>query len=115
MKTETGSYNLAMIRGDSESITISCETAQNEPIALVTGDTIYFTVKVNTSTDTKLLQKIITAFDGGVAVIELVPSDTKLLRYGSYRYDVQLVRGDGRVTTLVPPSAFIIEPEVTYE
>lgn len=106
--------NLTMIRGDSETITVAAEDGDGVALPFETGDTIYFTVKANTLTTTKLIQKSITAFTDGAAVIELLPEDTKPLRYGSYRYDVQWVH-DGRVTTVVPPSSLVIAQEVTFE
>lgn len=107
--------NLSMIRGDSESITIACFDQSGEPLLFNTGDTIYFTVKLNTSVEAKILQKIITIFDEGAAIVELLPQDTAALQYRTYKYDVQWVTQAGRVTTIVPPSAFTIGPEVTFE
>lgn len=106
--------NLTMIRGDSETITVSAEDESGVAIPFETGDIVYFTVKANTLTTTKLIQKTIIAFTDGAAVIELVPEDTKEMKYGSYRYDVQWVHDD-RVTTVVSPSAFIVAQEVTFE
>lgn len=109
--------NLSMIRGDTESITISIQDNDEAPILLMSGeDTIYFTVKLNTAVEAKILQKIITAFDlEGNAIIEIEPEDTKPLAYKSYKYDVQWVDVDGKVRTIVEPSTFKIEPEVTFE
>ena len=106
--------NLTMIRGDSETITVSAEEVDGTALPFETGDTVYFTVKANSLTTTKLIQKAITVFDVGNAVIEIEPADTSSLKYGQYRYDVQWVH-DGRVTTVVPPSAFIIAQEITFE
>jgi hypothetical protein len=106
--------NLSMIRGDSETITIKVKS-DGVYVDLEFGDTIYFTVKLNTSVETKLIQKIITAFDAGIAVIDIEPEDTKLLAPKSYKYDIQWVTAAGRVTTIIPPSIFTIEPEVTYD
>jgi hypothetical protein len=107
--------NLSMVRGDSETITISCFDDEGEKINLQYGDTIYFTVKLNTQVEQKLIQKIITVFDGGNAIIDIEPEDTKALSYRSYRYDIQWVSSEGRVVTIIRPSIFTIEPEVTYE
>lgn len=109
--------NLSMIRGDSESITISLTDSDQEAVVLTTDDdTIYFTVKLNTSVEAKILQKVITEFDvEGTAIIEINPPDTKELPYKSYKYDIQWVDKDGKVRTIVAPSVFTIEPEVTFE
>lgn len=109
--------NLSMIRGDTESITISIADNDANPVVLVTNeDTIYFTVKLNTSTESKIMQKILTTFDvEGNAIVEIEPQDTKELLYKSYKYDIQWVNNNGDVRTIVPPSVFTIEPEVTFE
>ena len=106
--------NLSMVRGDSETVTVKANSG-GQPINLEFGDTIYFTVKLNTSVEAKLFQKIVTTFDAGIAVIEILPEDTKLLAPKAYRYDIQWVSAAGRVTTIVHPSIFTVEPEVTFE
>ena len=106
--------NLYMIRGDTESISISCKKEGES--YLDNGDTLYFTVKKSTKTKDILLQKIIKAFtEDNRAIIEIEPSDTKNLEFGSYRYDIQLTKFNGEVKTIVIPSNFVIEGEVTYD
>jgi len=107
--------DITMIRGDSEVMTVSCVDTDGVAIPLVTGDIIYFTVKQSTGTLTKELQKVITEFTDGKAIIEIIPSDTKLLNFRQYVYDIQLTKANGTVTTIIPSSKFTIEPEVTYE
>ncbi len=107
--------NISMIRGDSEGISVSVENSSGLPEPLLIGDTIYFTVKKSTRTEEKVLQKIITEFQDGVALITLDPVDTKHLQFGTYVYDIQLTRANGSVKTIIPPSTFTILGEVTYE
>ena len=107
--------NISMIRGDSESIKVSCKDAQGIDVPLEDGDTLYFTVKKSTYTEEKILQKIVSEFTEGVALITIFPQDTRELKIGSYYYDIQLNRANGQVKTIIPPSIFIIKAEVTYE
>ena len=107
--------NISMTRGDSESITVSCWDEDNLFVPLVSGEIIFFTVKENTSTDTKILQKIVNIFTDGKAIIEIAPSDTHELKYKQYVYDVQLNRPHDIVTTIITPSKFTITEEVTYD
>ena len=107
--------NISMIRGDSEAIKVSCEDAQGVNVPLEDGDTLYFTVKKSTNTEEKILQKIVTEFTDGVALITIFPKDTRELKIGNYYYDIQLNRANGQVKTIIPPSRFIINAEVTYE
>ena len=107
--------NITMTRGDSEAISIFCRNEDLTIVPLVTGDKIYFTVKVNVYQEIIILQKIITTFTDGKAIVVIVPLDTKDLEFRSYVYDVQITRADGTVSTIIPPSKFIIGGEVTYE
>lgn len=106
---------MKMIRGDSESFTVSVELDTGEDYALEDGDTIYFTVKQNATSSKNELQKIVKSFPDGVAVIEILPEDTKHMRFISYVYDIQLTTKNGEVKTLVPHSRFTVGEEVTHE
>jgi hypothetical protein len=107
--------DLAMIRGDSESITLSLKDGE-AVISFVPGDTVYFTVKRSATVDEIALQKTITEFnEDGNCIIEIAPDDTKDLEFKGYVYDIQLNRFDGTVTTIVPCSKFAILREVTYD
>ncbi len=106
--------NISMIRGDTEHITVKL-AEDGESVPFEEGDILYFTVKYNTSQEEKLLQKVITEFEDGEAIIEIAPDDTKELPFRTYIYDMQLTRKDGTVTTIIPPSRFTIKGEVTYE
>lgn len=107
--------NISMTRGDSETITVHCLDANKILVPLVAGDTVYFTVKVNAYATAKLLQKVVTEFVEGKAIIEIKPEDTKSLAFGDYEYDIQLTTSLGVVTTIVPPSKFSLKGEITYE
>lgn len=112
--TVTGT-NITMIRGDTEAIKISVKDNENSIVPLVEGDIIYFTVKIDANVKEKELQKIVTEFEDGEAIIEIDPLDTKDMRFRPYVYDVQLTRENGDVKTIIPMSKFVIESEVTHE
>lgn len=108
--------NISMTRGDSEDLYVQCVDDGGAPVPLVAGDTVYFTVKKHVNTEDKLIQKAITEFDQGVAHIAILPADTRPLRFKKkYVYDVQVTFADGRVRTIILPSAFVVTEEVTYE
>ena len=104
--------NISMIRGDSETITVLCKDQYGTLVDLIDGDTVRFTIKENINTEIKTLQKTVTTFPDGIAVITIVPADTKTLKFKEYVYDVQLTRADQSVITIVPPSKFKIEVSV---
>ena len=108
-------YNISMIRGDTETIKVSCKNDKGESIPFEDGDILYFTVKQSVNTEQKEIQKVITEFPEGIAYINITPDDTKSMGFKKYYYDIQLTRADGTVKTIIPPSIFAIKGEVTYE
>lgn len=116
VKESGGKVNLAMVRGDSESITVACYEkieGASEFVPLAAGDAVTFTMRPDVE-GAVVLQKVIEEFDDGKAVIVFAPADTGGLDFGDYVYDIQLTRADGTVTTLVEPSVFRLKEEVTY-
>ena len=110
-KMKVEGTNLSMTRGDSETITISCEARPFRE-----GDVIRFTVKEDVFTKAKEMEKVVTEFtEEGEAVVVIQPEDTRGMGYKGYRYDVQLTTADGTVTTIVKPSEFRLTAEVTWE
>lgn len=113
---EVNGKNLTITRGDSESLTIRClDKVTKDPIPFQTGDTIYFTVKTSTGTTIKSLQKVITSFSVGAAVVDILPADTQGLKGGTYVYDIQWNKQNGQVKSIVKTSKFIIDEDVTSE
>ena len=99
---------MELIRGDSADFTISLvDSETGDEYILQPGDTIVFTIKKNTKTDEVLVQK-----QG--PNVTIAPEDTEGLKYGEYRYDVELTYASGFVDTVVPPTAFTIDEEVTF-
>lgn len=107
--TVTGT-NLAMTRGDTESITVSLKGD-----VFSAGDKVEFTVRKQPEHPVKIIHKIVTEFEAGKAIIKLYPEDTQKLPFMQYIYDVQLTRADGAVYTIIKPSKFGILPEVSYD
>lgn len=80
---------------------------------LASGDEVYFTINDGIEKEQHLLQKKITEFNEGVAVIFLTSDDTDL-PIGEYYYDVQVNTADGRVDTVIGPAKFKVMGGVTY-
>lgn len=99
---------LAMVRGDSEHITIGLKDS-----SFVEGDVVELTVRSRPTSVEKSLYYKVTEFDGGEAKINIHPEDTSGLKFGVYAYDIQLTRGDV-VKTIVECSTFEILKEITY-
>ena len=106
--------DITMIRGDTESLTITCEAEDGVLRPFEDGDTVAMTI--GWPGGEKVLQKTVTAFtDDGAALITLTHEDTNNILAGDYRYDVQLTTKTGVVKTIIPPSEFVLEGDVTRE
>ena len=68
----------------------------DEPYELKPGDTGKFSVKKHITSTEYIFQKTLTE-DGGFI---LEPSDTKDLKPGTYRYDVEITLATGEVVTI---------------
>lgn len=107
--------DIFMTRGDSEKFEVSLYDKELDiQRDFVPGDKVFFTVKTSTQTKEFKIQKIITTFEDGKALIQIHPSDTRELKYHEYVYDVQMIKNT-YVTTIIKPSKFVIEEEVTYD
>lgn len=100
--------NITMTRGDTESLTIRC----SEPFA--EGDAVTMTVRESADGPVEF-RKTVTEFDGGEAVIVIDHEDTMAMDFATYRYDIELTRASGAVTTLVRPANLTLTEEITYE
>lgn len=106
--------DIKMTRGDTECAYVAAKKDGGH-VPFIDGDILYFTVKTRADTVKKELQKVITEFPDGKALIVIEPEDTKNLQFKTYEYDLQLTDTEGRVITLIKPSKFIIDKEITYE
>ena len=69
-------------------------------------DTIYFTLR-KLIDNSIILQKVITEFPDGICTISIEPVDTlNIVSDDNYIYDIQLVRFDGTIDSLIPNRPF---------
>lgn len=106
-------YRYQIVRGDSDSQTL-IHKVNGVEVPLVTGDTVYFTVKKNYYTEDKIFQKVITVFDAGRATLNTDPTDTSDLEFGEYVFDIQISYANGEVKTPIVGVYEVLE-EATYE
>lgn len=102
--------DIKLIRGDTARFEVEILDQSGEKYVLQEGDKLVFTVKRNTSTDEVILQKQILG-----DTFTLMHDDTKDLEYRKYVYDIQLTQSNGDVTTVIPPSDFVVMPEVNFD
>jgi len=100
--------NISMTRGDTEQLTVRC----SEPFA--EGDMVYMTVRQDAESPIEFQKTVDTFGTEGEAVIVIDHMDTEGMDFGTYMYDVQVTRMDGRVKTLIKPSRLTLTEEITY-
>lgn len=108
---------IKITRGDTAHISMSIYKGIDEKYIMKTGDRLFFTVKTNTLESTFLFQKTMTSLDvlqDGNVLIKIAPSDTNNFDYDTFYYDIELKTNTDDVYTIVPPSEFIILPEITF-
>lgn len=105
--------DIEMLRGDTEMLTVGCETEEGTPRPFEEGDTVFLTVAWPGAE--AVLSRAETEFVGGEAVFVLSHEDTNHLLPAAYRYDVQLTARDGSVATIVGPGRFVVKGDVTRE
>lgn len=111
---------ITMTRGDSAHIEIQMEYEGGMSYEALRGDVIRFTVKKNYGDTTPLIVIDIEPYvpDGEetelVESVELhiLPSHTRDLEYGSYRFDIQLLRVNGDIDTFINMGTLTLTEEV---
>lgn len=89
-----------MFKGDTGSFTLNI-TKNAVPYEFVTGDIVSFLVKRTLDQLTYDIEKEVTTFVDGAAVIAIDPADTVDLIVGPYFYSIKYVDDTGVVNTLV--------------
>lgn len=98
---------VSLTRGDSFSTPIELVNEDGTPYEMQDGDSLRF---------------MMTDFPGGVVLIEkaipsdtlllqLDPSDTNVLPFGKYFFDIELTYANGKVETVIPEGQFNITAE----
>lgn len=100
---------ITMSRGDTISLTINLYDSEGQPYQMAEGDKLIFSAKTKATEKNYAISPI--ELDG--TKLNLEPSDTFDLEFGTYLYDIQLVTANGKYNTIIPPSQLIIEPVIT--
>lgn len=88
--------DIEFTRGDTQIIKFQIKDAKGNILELKGNDTIYFTVKQNSNSPKKVLQKKYPneiTFSNGYFSFVINSVDTSELQYGTYQYDIELKSG----------------------
>lgn len=108
-----------LTRGDSAALSVNISARQygcnnKSTFELSDGDEVFLTVKKTAKLESFVFQKRFTSLGNDEILFRIEPLDTNELDFGTYVYDVEIRTVAGDVYTIITPSNFIIEPEVTY-
>jgi hypothetical protein len=98
---------VSLTAGDTASLNIEIiDPSTKSKYTMQTGDKIYLSLKSDLKDTDYTLQVSGLPFN-------FTPAMTAYIKPGDYLYDIQLVKADGSVVTLMPPRIFKILPGVT--
>lgn len=104
--------SIEMTRSDTPTFTVNLTDYDGNEYVMDPLDELVFTVKKDYYNKKPLIQVKVQ----GSNVIHLKTEDTICLKYGTYKYDVQLNTKDGQIFTVIPYNNFTLNYEVTlYE
>jgi hypothetical protein len=100
---------LSLTRGDSRTYTLTLKDGSAGTAFCLKNWVVYFTLKTNPALPDSAasLQKIVTTFSDttsgttGIAVIELLPADTKDLTPGEYDFDFSVLTAASKNYTIL--------------
>lgn len=100
---------ITITRGDDANITIDITDVLGNEYTLQTGDVVKMYVKKpsdsNLEEQAVLFEK---TFDENRSA-SINASDTQNLEVGTYKYGVKLTKADGKTSTIISPTDFIVE------
>ena len=105
---EIDGNKISLTRGNSAQFTVDMFDSADNPYTPQAGDTVTFSLKRHKNDDDALIEKQIPT---NTLELELLPSDTENLAYGSYFYFVTLKTLGGDVDTFISKGMFFLSEE----
>lgn len=93
-----------LTKGDNAEIIITLYDKDGHQREIFSDDVLTLTVKKDNSGFSKIAQN---------GVFYISPDDTKHLKAGTYKYDIQIKTFTDKIYTVIPPSTFELMEEVT--
>lgn len=103
--------NISIVRGDYVCLTLELVDEEGKPYTPQQSDKIRFAVAEDYGQTRKTDCPIYKDIDVSTLEIEILPSDTKKLDFGTYKYDIEFTDGFGHPDTILKGN-FIVDTEV---
>lgn len=106
-----------LTRGDTFEATISMQRKDGTAYVPQEGDVITFALKEAKMTpgNQDFVNKdplVFKTIPNNTMLLSITPNDTKGLKFGNYKYDVEITKANGRNFTFIADEDFVITPEV---
>ena len=102
-----------LTRGDTAVIEVTLENMDKSEYVLQSGDTLIFRMKrAATKSPSEILMEKFADVTETDVTFSITPSDTELLGFGLYRYEVELVTALGEHYTVLADEEFEIGKEL---
>ena len=99
---------ITLTRGDTLLVTLTI-TDGNDAYNPMPGDVIRFAMSKKYKSKPGYELLLMKPIPTDTLILELLPEDTAELQYGTYNYDIQLTRSDGRVDTFISSTITLTE------
>lgn len=100
---------ISMSRGDTISLDVNITDSEGNDYELKEGEELYFSAKAKPTDKNYAIPP--KKLDG--KTLHLSSADTYDIEFGTYLYDIQLRKADGRSNTIIKPTQLIIEEVIT--
>lgn len=107
MSSSVQGFKIKLTRGDTFRAQVGISNPDGTAYVLQDGDSVRFRCVKKKGDAEALIQKTL----GSDLILELEPSDTNRLQFGTYFYDIQLTKADGDVDTFIPEGSITVAPE----
>lgn len=113
MASSVNGTTISLTRGDSFSAKITIYDAEGNLYSPKPGEEVRFKVvksyPAKHGSSVALIEKLL---DNESLMLELTPEDTNDLKFGDYKYDIQITFVNGDVDTFIPKATLRITEEV---
>lgn len=117
MSSKIEGKKIYLTRGDSFKTTVLLKRRNGDEFVPQDGDVIVFALKSArmTTGNQEFMDKsplVLKTIPNDTMLLEIDPQDTKSLKFGDYKYDIEVTFANGDVDTPFNDEDFVITPEV---
>lgn len=113
MSSSINGTTIILTRGDSFSAQVTIYDSEGNLYSPTNDDEVRFKVvksyPARHGSANALIEKVL---DNNTLMLELDPADTEDLKFGDYKYDIQITFGNGDVDTFISKATLRITEEV---